>query len=242
MNTRKFTYKEMQEHLPDYVFNRINDEDRLIFENTILDFPDLQQEVKDVSTFFSNINSINFEKSISERTRNLSVKIHQRKIKQKTNFFSYKNTSKILVPSLGLLIIAFLIITDYNPFINNSKSKKINHISANNTKNLKSDEYLILNSSFASLVLDKNINDYKFIELSDELNNNTNSDFISSDQASIEEIITDYITDDYFTTFFKKNFLDDLSIIYFNQDDFDLLDEDEFQELIKEIENEDFAS
>jgi hypothetical protein len=72
---KELTYKEMQEWLPDYVFGRLHDEDRITFEQFLPQYPDLVDEIKQVNAVFHRIEAMELDKKIDYRTRNLSIKV-----------------------------------------------------------------------------------------------------------------------------------------------------------------------
>ncbi|MBM2815812.1 MAG: hypothetical protein HW421_2574 [Ignavibacteria bacterium] len=104
------TYKQVQEMLCDYVFEKLEENEKVLFEASISLYPELQQEVENTRSVFGKIKSIHFDNIIDTHTRNLSVKIQNRLMKKRTTAFSPWNIIRITVPVFGLLIAAYLLV------------------------------------------------------------------------------------------------------------------------------------
>ncbi len=109
-------YKKMQENLPDYVFGRLTDSDKLWFEENLSDFPDIQEEIKQVKAVFNRIEKIDFRSDIEHKTRNLSVKVMDRMdatyLDKKYGGFK----KRVLYPAVSLAVL--MIVTYYSVFYN----------------------------------------------------------------------------------------------------------------------------
>lgn len=104
----QYTYKKLQEMLPDYVFNRLNEEDKNFFEANVQNFDDLVQEVKDAQEVFRRVEATKFDDYFNRKTQNLSVKVNQR-LNTTYNQRYYRFMYKYVMPSIGLITIAVLL-------------------------------------------------------------------------------------------------------------------------------------
>jgi hypothetical protein len=111
MDNEKFTYTEMQEHLPDYVFGRLSPEECQRFESTLPDYPDLQKEVVEVRNVFQKLESMNLDNYVERKTKNIPVKVSARlqQRRQPLAFLS-SHSFRTAVAGAGLLIIIFSLI------------------------------------------------------------------------------------------------------------------------------------
>ena len=75
---KELTYKEMQEMLPDFVFGRLSEEEKKLFEFNLQNYTDLQNEVNQVKDVFGRIDEMELDKKITQKTRNLSIKVMKR--------------------------------------------------------------------------------------------------------------------------------------------------------------------
>ncbi len=111
MDIKKFTYEEMQEYLPDYIFGRLAPEERQRFEDTLTDFPDLQKEIAEVQKVFRKLESMDFENYVERKTKNIPVKVTNRlQQKRQPLVFLSSRGFRTAVASLGLLIILLSLI------------------------------------------------------------------------------------------------------------------------------------
>lgn len=111
---KNFSYKQIQELLPDYVFNRISDEEKIKFEQELPKYSDLQDEIKEVKSVFAKLDKMDLDNTLSHYTRNTSVKVNNRLAakKQKVPFFN--NAVKYLIPTAALFFIAYFVFFNYN--------------------------------------------------------------------------------------------------------------------------------
>ncbi len=99
-------YREMQEMLPDYVFGRLNQEDKALFESNLPNYPDIRQEIAQVSEVFAKVEEMDFDKIIESKARNLSVRVKDRMRKRK-KFSTYSWTMKYAVPTMAVAVLVF---------------------------------------------------------------------------------------------------------------------------------------
>jgi hypothetical protein len=120
MKFNKFDDKKMQELLPDYIFNRLNNQDKLDFEFNLPLFPEIENEINEVTQVFNRFDKIDFDKIVSEKTRNMSIKVNKRLSKR------YKRTqSKFSVISRFALPLAFAGVLAVFIFINSKNNKPV---------------------------------------------------------------------------------------------------------------------
>ena len=75
----KMNRKEMEELLPDYAFGRLDNETAEIYAKHLEEYPDLLKEIADIKKVFSRVENMDFDSILERRTRNLSVKVNNRR-------------------------------------------------------------------------------------------------------------------------------------------------------------------
>ena len=238
INIELYNYKKMQEMLPDYIFGRLSESEKVNFEKSIDHFPDLQEEIKDVSSVFNKLNAMDLDSKFDSKTRNLSVKVmdklHTEGKQLKFGRFSYK----YLVPAIALVVFGIAM------FLNSSMFKNI-------FTNSKQNDNYAFNIKFTDKeikeITDSSISKNDIINLSSHLNTDS---YQSSTKSSLDEIIS---IDKYLSKLIleeiiekKPNFsyvFNNSSFTYINiTDDLNEIEETEFQKILKELENADFSS
>ncbi|MGA2298985.1 MAG: hypothetical protein ABSG15_15680 [FCB group bacterium] len=237
----KLTYKEMQEFLPDYVFDRISQEDKAKFEEQLPLYPDLQDEIKQVRAVFSKIENMDLDKVISSRTRNLSVKVNERLERKNNRSRKFSLVNRYLVPTFGLALLLIIIFSskDLFKFSNNGKNK----IDSNS-----SNELQILKNSDALALLDSSSTLDSLVEATSNLVNpvhHVSAKETPVDDATIDKIWSDFLSDNLIIGgILPQNFLI-YNHITSNGDlmkDLNDMDENDFQNILKEIDDVDFNS
>jgi len=221
------TYDEMQDLLADYIFNRISEKDKELFEKSLPNYDDIQKEVADVRAVFDRLEKMDIDKVISKRTRNLSVKVNEKMaVNPKTRRFRMIN--KYLIPTFGIAVIIVLLLTHNFNLQNNTNLEQ----KAVATKNfIKFDE-----------------NDFKDLDnigLSDDLMYSDNNYFaeLNSDNinSKYDETINEFLSDS------ELDKIKNMKDLGFNSQ-YDILEqlsslnEDDIQLLLKEIQNAKFNS
>lgn len=105
MESNNSTYHRLQELLPDYVFGRISSEDKAFFEANYTEFLDLVDEVKQATNFFNRLEAMDFDKILSERTRNISVGVNKRLSKKQEKQSGLSFIQKVVFPSIGFAVL-----------------------------------------------------------------------------------------------------------------------------------------
>jgi hypothetical protein len=122
MNEREYTYKELQEMLPDYIFNQLTISEAKTFENQISKYPDLIKEVEDSKLVFSKIDKLDITDEISSRSRNLSVKVNQ-KVKHDPKKEKFRFMTRLVLPTAALAVIVAMIFLFEDPNFNNETNE-----------------------------------------------------------------------------------------------------------------------
>lgn len=148
LQNRELSYKDMQEMLPDYVFGRLSTKEVLLFENELTKYSDLQEEIRQVSGVFGKVDAMDLDKKISQKTRNLSIKVMNRMESKTISQKRFSFATRYLVPTFGLAVIIIIIFV-INPSLKDSKS--------NEEKNKSLSEFQYLDMHDALSLFDSNI-------------------------------------------------------------------------------------
>lgn len=210
------TRNEMDELLADYAFGRLDSEKSEQFKANLDKFPDIADEVEEVRKVFVRIEKMNFDEIIDSKTRNLTVKVNNRIIKQQRRQSSFGFLLKFAVPAAVIITISIAYFqggfnkqNDNNPTEFSNKLNnlvEIQEFDNNNITDYLNDfepDYLIENFASDGVLID-NI-----------LGSNSSNKIDLLNALSNTSTITDY------------NLYDEI----------DELNEDEFQLLLEEIKN-----
>jgi len=107
MENQNYIEKRLYELLPDYVFKKLSAEDIEFFEQNYHSFPEIQNEVVEGDKFFKRLESMDFDKVFKEHTRNISVRVQNKRTK-KSKFSSFVSVSRIVMPTMGVAAILLL--------------------------------------------------------------------------------------------------------------------------------------
>ena len=241
-NQKKLTQLEMQEMLPDYVFNRLPAEDAVKFEYSLTYYPEFQKEVNEVRGVFDRLDATEFNNTIESGSKNLTVNLNRRLEGQKVNKYGSGYISKIVLPTLGLAaIVIYFFITglpqnkNLSPIINESKVGKY--------------EPMFVKLSDAIIILDSTSDTQDISGIISGLEVPVNEAIaMNIPQNHVDEI--DELFNEVFADSFKSIDSKGLQTIFeYNgiqfQDllkEFNYIDENDFQILLKALENEDFKS
>ena len=234
----KYSYKELQEMLPDYVFGRLSEDEKLRFEFTMPDYQDIIDEVKQVRSVFARVDTMNFDKIVSDRTRNLSVRVNNRLQKnaiRRRHPFGWR----FLTPAISIVAIAlFMVYGPYN-FMDLLKNKSTELAD----KHVISEDFLILKPEDISV--DSNITDSTYQQIASTVVpaiGDNNSELLNhygkTNSDLIEQVYADNLLENTegMTDYLLETNHDDLNIL----NDLNLLDEDDIQNILQEIDDEDF--
>ncbi len=227
--TSQDLYKKLQEMLPDFVFGDLNTDDHEFFLSHYKEFPDLIEEVDQATAVFDKLDKLEVKKVVSDRTRNLSVKVNQRRRGQmterqrRTSFFA-----KFIAPSVSLALVAILMFTD----VGKDMFLKDSHTSVEPKVEVAAEKPLEF-VKYADLLA---ISDNGDMESVYEAVTG-NETIVESEYASLSDYIEESIEEAIAAT--KTNVLLNSVGNYTSiQDDLSMLSEDDFQSIIEDLENE----
>lgn len=233
MNSEKFTYTEMQEHLPDYVFGRLSPEECQRFETTLPDYPDLQKEVLEVRKVFQKLDSMNLDNYIERKTKNIPAKVSARlqQRRQPIPFFASRSF-QTAVAGAGLLIIIFSLI--FFPKKQNTFDT-IPQTSRNQISEQKDLEPLFKIEGMEELVSSLP----KEVDFVNQLSGTSPAAFESLSHTPEVAVTLDSLMKETLISSINANTQISIDIMSYSQllDNLNNLDESDFIELIKEIEN-----
>jgi hypothetical protein len=240
-NRKYLNKKEMEELLPDYLFGRLPSDEAEQFEESLPLYPDIQKELADARAVFDRVDKIDFSSVIENRAKNISYKVNEKLGKDKYGVKIFGFSPRLIAPVLGLVaVIVVLIFTaDNNPFNPNPA-----------TLNYDKKKLSLLTPKDAIIIIgtDSTITSDELAELT--------SDQISSFRHELETTLAEdenSQVSDIFNDIWLESFgnllngnasdLDKLSGIGTDGSELlEYLDENDFQELIKVIQNEKFPS
>lgn len=181
MKNKLLTYYEVQLMLPDYAFNRLSEEDKIIFEKSIISYPDLQKELEDVRRVFHKVEQTDFDGKFARKTRNLSVEVIN-KYQMKKSVSGFQSLTKYLVPTLGIFIVILLIWK--GGFLFQSKTLTDNA----NPDNIPTKKLVNFSHSELSVVLDTMISEDDFILASGNMATSLGNDLSKSSLIETENL------------------------------------------------------
>jgi len=109
MESKPLTRREMEELLPDFIFGRITENDRIMFESSLPLFPDLQKEIKDVSSVFSAADLMSLDSVMADASQSISVRVNQRLANKKKSIFpSFRQSfARFAMPIAAIVAVGF---------------------------------------------------------------------------------------------------------------------------------------
>ncbi|MFN3270826.1 MAG: hypothetical protein ACK42G_09575, partial [Candidatus Kapaibacteriota bacterium] len=78
MEQKIYNRKEMEERMPDFIFGRLNPEEKETFERSLSNYPDLQREVQEVREVFHKLDDLDLDAFLDRKTRNIPVRVSAR--------------------------------------------------------------------------------------------------------------------------------------------------------------------
>jgi len=176
----KDIYKKLQELLPDYVFGRLQNSDKEFFELNYINYPDLVKEVEEIKAVFNRFDKMDFDNLLANKTRNISVKIIEKREKNKkyNQIGSFSYLIRYALPVA--IIITFLIYLV-------EKNNKQDIIGSNNNFNDNS-----ISSQFENDTLDFVLQGVEYLDLDQDnlilTEENLISEYIENEMIEIENI------------------------------------------------------
>ncbi len=217
----EMTRKQVEEALPDYLFGALNDSEKIDFEQSIVQYPDLVQELNEAKALFDRIEKTDFDNAVSSKTRNMSVKVNRKLSANHKQLKRFQLMTRFVLPAAAVVLIMF-----YTLFVANDSSDST--IEMNNqslTSNYDLDEIAVILAESKS-------------EDVDDVTMNT-----SFNQINFPDVYSNIIEEMYFEEMY--NYIDQIthyvgSNFSYNNDlysNFETYEEEEFQEILKELEN-----
>lgn len=234
MSNEKFTYAEMQEHLPDYIFGRLSPEECRRFEATLPDYPDLQEEVLEVRKVFRKLESMKLDNYVERKTKNIPVKVSTRlQQRRRPLAFLSSRSFQTAVAGAGLLIIIFSLI-----FI--PKKQNTFDTVPQKSRNQFSEQRKDLEPLFKIEDMEELVSSLpKDVDFANQLSGGSLGTFESLSQSPEIAVTLDSLMKETLISSINTNAQISIDIISYSQllDNLNNLDENDFIELIKEIEN-----
>lgn len=234
---RELTKIQMEEMLPDFIFERLSGSQRQDFESNLHKYPELEKEIHEVKAVFARFEEMDVNADIRERTRNMSIKVNQKLNKRRKS--AKAGFLKFAVPIAAVIALAMFIFPKPETDFTTNRNIDINSPVASiqefeiDLAEIKSDSVIISNGS--DIIAGE---DEPFEIYTDELDLATDySGYLNT--AIDNEILSAFFEDQPGKTRFIESGNDFYYSIY---DDIQNISEDEFQILLEAIENEDFNS
>lgn len=235
----KYNRKEMEEHLPDYIFGKLEESEKIIFEQSLPDYPDLISEIFNVNEVFTELNKIDFNKIADNETRDMSGRVLSRLRMQERRNATFKNTRinsmRYLIPAIAAMLLIVVasqfIIWNQSKVQMSESSEIVDKLFEEPTPKvleLTPKEKATLDKSISAssepVILHSNMpvlnNSNELNEIIDEMYSEFVASFISDlDNHQVERVIS--------TISYSNNFMQDLQNI----------DENDLQNILNEVEN-----
>ncbi|MGQ9820038.1 MAG: hypothetical protein ACUVQ1_08995 [Candidatus Kapaibacteriales bacterium] len=241
MEKEFFTYEQMLERLPDYLFQRLSIEEIEIFERSLPNYPEIAKEIEDVHRIFAKLDKMNIDAYVSKKTKNIPTKLREKIAnKQKSLGFLQIPTFRIVVGAIGILIIALSLFWTKNlnliPLKGLSKSGSV--IQTQQFSKNTSDEIQYIDEAEGKKLLDDALeeNQIHTIFSASLLDPVLDLDKVEEFNTIADEIIGNYILEGLPLDGRRLYFPEPLT---FQQtlEQLENLNEIEFQQLIKELKN-----
>jgi len=206
--------KKMEGLLPDYLFGRCSEQEISLFEENIDRFPELKKELVDAQRVFSRVEEIDINAKMDRESRNISVGVQDKLESNRAKEFTF--IPRVVMPSLALFAVAYLLFFNSFSFFDGGSEGSGDLFSAINFDelNVMDLEGEVSGDELSNLVVNNYSFDYSYL---DEIGQDYNYDL-------------EYIGDDINLNYYEINGL----IEYLNEDD--------FQELLKELDNAKLSS
>lgn len=228
---KKLSHIAMQELLTDYVFNKLSNNEKEIFERNISNFPDLEAEVFEISKVFKKVSKYDYNSLILDRSKNISVKVLNKS--NKKGILGSKWIWKIAVPVCLIITLGYAIGRNFDfdiSLINKNDNAILSHKPV-----LKTSESKIL------------FNDLTNEELSESVETDNLTNQQSNNDIEAEKLINEFLNSNYELTKEKYNtdFNNQLGLINnpnVMMNELNDLSEEEFQILMESMEDVEIES
>lgn len=223
MNNKKlYNRKEMEERLPDYIFDELSIEEKEIFDNSLPDYPDIAEEITQVRKTFALLDKIDYDKVLFDKTKDIPSRVVRALNQPKPS--RKGQTLRFLVPALVVSALLFVAINTglidksiLLPQFQKKGSEKLAKIDQS------------IDEIFASSDIDSEI-DYQYIDARDYADMNFEDYYSEIDQYFHEYV---YDVEQYFSTFN----LPTVDMLFLITNNLNNIDEDSFEKIIEEVKN-----
>ena len=196
---QKLDLHRMQELLPDYVFGKLDNEEKALFEHNLQYYPEIKQEADDAKRVFQRFEQMDVDAFLNSKTKNTSVRVH-RKLENRPKRFGKFAMVKYYLPIAAAIALIYAV---YNRS-DETKSISKQEIAMHKTKEFVSvnDVNIIIDSTSSRLeitettevIINNNKGVFSDIIPDTETANNLSDQLLSQELAKIdgdELIITD---------------------------------------------------
>ena len=236
---KDLTNYEMQELLPDYAFGRLSPELKSDFEYNLSKYPDIEEELKNVQAVFSRLSATDIESLFNKKTRNLSIGVNSRLSKR------YKNSNlgfslRFAFPAIAVFLIG---IGFYWLFMGNTKYNR-NSDTVLNTNN----KIELFSEKDMKLLVDSSTTFQELTELADQVSANVTNyqnDMSQFNEQALETVSLNLMSENVMNKMDKASDVsstDNFSSYYSFLDDASDIGEENFQYILKEIQDANFEN
>jgi len=211
MDSQEQIKKRLLELIPDYVFRRLNEDEREFFEKHYQEFEEIKKEVEEVQLFFEKLEQMDFDKVFQSHTVNTSVKVLNKMERKAQSQSSLRIVPKLALPLIALIVIFIAIQLDLN--------YKGKYIKIDQTQISKLSEPIIIDSSIIEEVSSPEL--VQIVEYG-----TTQQEEI--DEKEIEEMDNSLV--EFANNEVGVNYLDEFNVYNY----FQYIDEDIFQEILED--------
>ncbi len=238
----ELTHYQMELLLPDYVLGKLDHDEVIMFESNLLSYPDIASEVAEARNVFAKIEKMDLDSKNLYRSKNVSVKVQDRLAHRLKPQLRFRFVFRFILPTVALIALAVLVINSPNF---EKKSSTPEH-------------------DFASYRIPAIFDSGELFQIFDS-GNEDGSDYFDSESDKSEvsgfapDSLSDLVISDYYYDRFYDGYYDEyfdeyydeieqsgdyypLNYINFETKDLNRLDEDYFQQILKELENVDINS
>lgn len=119
----KLSHKEVEAMLPDYLFNRLTEQEKSDFEVAILHYPDIEKELEEGKELFARIEQIDYKQVLNDKTQYLPDRVVARLQAHNALYTPSKFNIRRLI-FLGVAAASIMIYMYMNPIKDNKHEIK----------------------------------------------------------------------------------------------------------------------
>ncbi|MDA3843033.1 MAG: hypothetical protein PF588_01530, partial [Candidatus Kapabacteria bacterium] len=232
-----------RELIADYVKGKLPAANAVLFESALKKFPELERELNDTILVFKQIDAVDWNNIISERTRNLSVKVNRRLAANQSEK-SFWTFSRLNISIVSAMLVLFVFIYR-DDFVINGAEDQVKSSETQYSKVMHPTEYTVLIPHENMGIIPEIISDNSFENMLDELSNDFYDESLASSEEinlEIDDMFSDMVFDDTdisIDEYFFESSSDISSSVYDYIPDFS---EKEFHLLMENLADADFNS